>query len=93
MDDAGVVTVTLYAVRPALPTNLAHLGLNERQARALAILAERGRITNREYRESFGVSNATAYADLAGLVEKGLIERVGVGRGASYRLISSGSVD
>ena len=92
-DDGGVVTVTLYAVKPVSPTNAARLGLNERQARALAILAERGRITNREYQNLFGVSNATAYADLTGLVEKGLIERAGVGRGAFYRLAPSGSAD
>ncbi|MFQ5859771.1 MAG: RNA-binding domain-containing protein [Anaerolineae bacterium] len=45
-----------------------------------------GRITNREYRELFGISNTTAYADLTGLMEKGLIERAGVGRGVFYRL-------
>jgi hypothetical protein len=33
---------------------------------------------------AFPVSNATAYADLTGLVEKGLIERAGIGRGAFY---------
>jgi ATP-dependent DNA helicase RecG len=92
-DDGGVVTVTLYAFKPISPTNAAWLGLNERQARVLAILAERGRITNREYRELFSVSNATAYADLTELVEKGLIKRAGVGRGAFYRLAPSGSAD
>jgi ATP-dependent DNA helicase RecG len=92
-DDGGVVTVTLYAFKPVSPTNAARLGLNERQARVLAILAEQGRITNREYRELFSVSNATAYADLTGLVEKGLIERAGVGRGAFYRLAPSGPAD
>jgi ATP-dependent DNA helicase RecG len=92
-DDGGVVTVTLYASKPISPTNVARLGLNERQARVLAILAEGGRITNREYRELFGISNATAYADLTGLVEKGLIERAGVGRGAFYKLAPSESAD
>jgi ATP-dependent DNA helicase RecG len=88
-DDGGVVTVTLCAARPLVPTDAARLGLNERQVKALAILAERGRITNREYREACGVSNATAYAELTGLVEKGLVERAGVGRGAFYRLAPS----
>lgn len=85
-DDGGVVTVTLYAVRPATVPDVNRLSLNERQIRALAILAERGRITNREYRELFNVSNATAYADLTELVEKGLVERAGVGRGVFYQL-------
>ena len=84
-DDRGVVTVTLYAASAVDTVDVAHLGLNERQARALAILAERGRITNREYRETFGVSNATAHADLRGLVKRGLVERAGAGRGAFYR--------
>ena len=92
-DDGGVVTVTLYAVKPVSPTDAACLELNERQARVLAILAERGQITNREYRELFGVSNATAYTDLTGLAEKGLIERAGVGRGAFYRLAPSRLAD
>ncbi len=85
-DDGGVVTVTLYAVRPVTVPDVNRLSLNERQIRALAILAERGRITNREYRELFNVSNATAYADLTELVEKGLVERAGVGRGVFYQL-------
>jgi ATP-dependent DNA helicase RecG len=92
-DDGGVVTVTLCAVKPVAPTDVVRLGLNERQTKALAILAERERITNREYRELFNVSNATAYADLTGLVEKGLVERAGVGRGVFYKLVLSGSAD
>jgi ATP-dependent DNA helicase RecG len=83
-DDGGVVTVTLYAFKPVSPTNAAYLGLNERQARALVILAERGQITNREYRELFNVSHTTAAADLRDLVAKGLIEQAGIGRGTYY---------
>ncbi|MFB0538043.1 MAG: ATP-binding protein, partial [Anaerolineae bacterium] len=83
-DDGGVVTVTLYAFKPVSPTNAARLGLNERQARALVILAERGQITNREYRELFNVSHTTAAADLRDLVAKGLIEQAGIGRGTYY---------
>jgi hypothetical protein len=39
--DGGVVTVTLYAIQPVIPADVAHLGLNERQARILFLLAER----------------------------------------------------
>jgi len=86
-DDGGVVTVTLYAIRPAIMSGINRLSLNERQSRALAILAERGRISNLEYREKFDVSHTTAAADLRDLVSKGLIERAGIGRGAYYRLV------
>jgi len=86
-DDGGVVTMTLYAVRPAFPVDVSHLELNERQVRALTLLAEQERITNREYRELFGVSHGTAYGDLAELVEKRVVERVGRGRGVFYCLI------
>ncbi|MDH7485356.1 MAG: ATP-binding protein [Anaerolineae bacterium] len=86
-DEGGVVTVTLYAIEPVIPADVARLGLNERQAKVLLLLTEREKITNREYRELFSVSNATAYADLTELMEKDLIERIGIGRGVFYRLI------
>jgi ATP-dependent DNA helicase RecG len=85
-DDGGMLTVTLYAVKAtALPDIPAGTELNERQVKALAIIAERGPINNREYRERFNVSHTTATADLRDLVAKGLIERVGTGRGTHYR--------
>jgi len=86
VDDQGVVTVTLYGVTAETPPRVDRRDLNERQKQALVILAERGRITNREYRALFGIANSTAHADLTGLVDKGLIERVGIGRGIAYRL-------
>lgn len=60
-------------------------GLNERQRRVLVVLAQRGRITNGEYRALSGIANSTAYADLTDLVQKRLIEREGVRRGTVYR--------
>lgn len=84
-DDQGTVTITLYAAHQAALPDGTDTGLNERQKRVLNILAERGQITNREYRETFGISNATAYADLAKLVEMRLVERVGKGRAVYYQ--------
>ena len=86
-DEGGVVTVTLYAIQPLIPADVTRLGLNERQVKVLAILAERGRITNREYRELFGVSHTTAVADLRDLMAKGLIKQAGTGRGTYYRVV------
>ncbi|MBK9234086.1 MAG: hypothetical protein IPO15_25415 [Anaerolineae bacterium] len=53
-------------------TDLRDLGLNERQARALALMVNEGKeLSNREYRERFGISYITAYRDLTALVQAG----------------------
>ena len=62
-------------------------GLNERQLGAVLYVGEHGRVTNREYRDLFKVSNYTAAMDLKTLTERQLIEAVGEGRGRYYRLV------
>jgi ATP-dependent DNA helicase RecG len=86
VDDQGVVTVTLHAAPPETSSQTVLADLNDRQRKALAVLAERNRITNRDYREMFGVSHTTAVSDLSDLIGKGLIEQAGVGRGIYYCL-------
>lgn len=62
-----------------------HLGLNERQETALAFLADRGRITNREYQELCPeVSSETIRRDLADLVSKDLLLKIGEKRATYY---------
>jgi ATP-dependent DNA helicase RecG len=62
-----------------------YLGLHERQERALAYLAERGRITNREYQELCpDVSPETIRRDLADLVLKNLLLKIGEKRATYY---------
>ena len=62
-----------------------HLHLNERQEKALAYLAERGRITNREYQELCSdVSAETIRRDLADLVDKNLLLKIGDKRATYY---------
>jgi len=62
-----------------------HLGLNERQEKALAYLADEGRITNREYQELCPeVSAETIRRDLAGLVRKDLLLKIGEKRATYY---------
>jgi ATP-dependent DNA helicase RecG len=62
-----------------------HLGLNERQEKALAYLVEKERITNREYLEICpGVSAETIRRDLADLVRKNLLLRIGDKRATYY---------
>jgi ATP-dependent DNA helicase RecG len=62
-----------------------HLGLNERQEQALAYLAEQGRITNREYQQLCpDVSAETIRRDLADLVSKDLLLKIGEKRATYY---------
>lgn len=62
----------------------AAVGLNDRQRKALEIIRETGRITNRDYRRLLGVSNKTAHQELRVMVERKVIRRVGFGRGVTY---------
>jgi ATP-dependent DNA helicase RecG len=79
--------VTLKGAAPEQPLpDLVRLGLNDRQIRAVARLRVRGRLTNRDYQEEFGVSERTALYDLQGLVDAGLALPVSSGRGRYYIL-------
>ena len=61
------------------------MGLNERQERALAYLAEKGRITNSEYQELCpDVSPETIRRDLADLVRRNLLLKIGDKRATYY---------
>lgn len=63
----------------------AHLRLNERQQKALEYIAEHGSITNREYQQLVpDVSPETLRRDLADLVERGLLLKVGDKRATYY---------
>lgn len=62
------------------------LGLNERQIKAVMYVKERGRITNKEYRELMGLSDEGARIDFIELVEKGVFQPKGSGRSAHYVL-------
>jgi ATP-dependent DNA helicase RecG len=62
-----------------------HLGLNERQELALAYLADKGRITNGEYQELCpDVSAETIRRDLADLVQRDLLLKIGEKRATYY---------
>ena len=67
---------------------LQKLGLNERQIKAVMYVKEKGKITNREYREMFNIKNRMALIDLSGLCDKRILMRVGkTGRATEYILI------
>lgn len=61
--------------------------MNERQIRALQYLQEYGRVTNSDYRELCpNISAETARLDLADLVDKGVLLKIGDKRGTHYIL-------
>lgn len=80
-------TVVLRNVRERRPVPAWEHNMNERQMRALAHVREFGRITNRDYRTICpNVSAETLRLDLADLVDKGLLLKVGDKRGTYYIL-------
>jgi hypothetical protein len=62
------------------------LDLSDTQFRALQLLRKQGRLTNKDYRTRFRVSDKRAYGELMALIQKGLIKRQGKGRTTHYVL-------
>jgi len=58
-------------------------GLKEEE-KAIEIAKKKGRITSREYARTFGVSQKTASERLKALASKGMLKKVGKGRGTYY---------
>ncbi len=82
----GGFSITLFKDN-ITPEKLTKLGLNDRQIKAVLILKERGKITNKEYQEFNETTERTASRDLSDLVEKGIIKSSGVkGAGSFYSL-------
>ena len=70
--------------------NLKRLGLKERQIKAVIYVKEKGKITNKEYRSMFDISDRTALSDLNDLREKGFLGKIGItGRSTIYKLSRS----
>ncbi|HPP11132.1 MAG TPA: ATP-binding protein [bacterium] len=64
--------------------NLRKMGLNERQIKAVMYVKEKGKITNREYREISALSDEGARLDLRELVNKQIFKVEGKGRNSRY---------
>ncbi|MFQ5420891.1 MAG: ATP-binding protein [Anaerolineae bacterium] len=80
-------TVTLSNKRERAAVPRWTRSMNERQARAMAFVQEQGSITNREYRQLCpDVSAETLRLDLADLVERGLLLKIGAKKGTYYIL-------
>lgn len=72
--------------RKAIPIEqrLAEAELNERQVKALTLVAERGQITLAEYAQFMKMPKRTLQRDLQGLVNKGLLLKRGAGKTTQY---------
>lgn len=82
---AGSFVITLW--RDWLTDEvLAGLGLNQRQAQAVAHVKRHGKISNADYQQLVETTRKTAARDLDGLVVKGIFQRVGEKRGSHYML-------
>lgn len=62
------------------------IALTERQMKIVEWMVGRGRITNREIREMFNISNRAAVDEISRLMELKIIERRGKGRNVHYVL-------
>jgi ATP-dependent DNA helicase RecG len=80
-------TVTLSNVRERRAVPTWEKAMNERQVRALTYCREHGSITNREYQQLCpDVSAETLRIDLADLVNRGALLRIGAKKGTYYIL-------
>ncbi len=76
----GEPAVTRSSIQPRLKD------LSPTQTRAIQYLRKAGRITNREYRKGFRVSEKRAYNELVSMYQMGLLKREGRGRSTHYVL-------
>jgi len=66
---------------------LRKLNLNDRQIKAVLYVKEKGKITNKEYRSMFDITDKTALIDLNSLCDKGILKKIGkTGRSTEYIL-------
>ena len=89
MERDGGLLVTMFK-NNLTDEQLAKLGLNERQLKAVEYVKEKGKITNKEYQELNSVAKPTATRDLAELVGKfSIFKTTGKGAGSFYEIIGS----
>ncbi|HVO75843.1 MAG TPA: ATP-binding protein, partial [Ignavibacteriaceae bacterium] len=70
---------------------LKKLNLNDRQIKAVLYTKEKGKITNKEYRDLTGLSDQGARNDIVDLITKKILISQGKGRGTFYKIKSLGN--
>jgi ATP-dependent DNA helicase RecG len=81
--DGGFI-ITLFKDN-LTPEQLAKLGLNDRQVKAVLFVKEKGKITNSEYQILNEISDRTALRDIEELIEKGILIKEGEKKGTYYK--------
>jgi ATP-dependent DNA helicase RecG len=81
--DGGFI-ITLFKDN-LTPEQLAKLGLNDRQVKAVLFVKEKGKITNSEYQILNEISDRTALRDIDELTEKGILIKEGEKKGTYYK--------
>lgn len=88
IEQDGGILVTLFKNKYS-SEQLQKLGLNERQVKAVQLVIEKGKISNKEYQALNNVSRETSTRDLKDMVDKKLLMTSSrKGAGAFYSLIS-----
>jgi ATP-dependent DNA helicase RecG len=67
-------------------TNLAQMGLNDRQVKAIKYIKEHRQITRKDYVSLVSISPRQALIDLTELVKKKVLILIGKGRSSKYTL-------
>lgn len=83
--EASGFSVTLWRDKYSTES-LRTQGVSERQIAAIRTVQEAGGITNRVYRDQFGLSDEATRQELNNLTERNLLRRVGAGRSVRYTL-------
>ncbi|MGJ1273829.1 MULTISPECIES: ATP-binding protein [Sphingobacterium] len=86
IEQEGGFSVTLFK-NSLTAEQLAKLGLNDRQLKAVEYVKEKGKITNKEYQELNDTTDRTALRDIETLITLGVLRRVGEKKGAYYELV------
>lgn len=87
-EEAGGSFVVTFRQDILTEEHLNQSGLNERQIKAVRYVKERGKITNKEYKELSSTSKPTATRDLSDLIQKGIFILEGKGKRGSYYILS-----
>lgn len=85
-DDGSTFVARMRIAQQFTEEQLVALGMNARQVRAVRFVEEHGDITNAAYCEVNGVSRRTATNELRRMVDAGVLEPAGKGRGRTYVL-------
>lgn len=67
--------------------DLSGAGLKERQIKVIEETYDQGSVKNSQYQDIAGVSNNTAYNDIQELIDRGIVEKKGSGRGTRYEYL------